>query len=143
MYLVFTCMPDETYRRRLRSLLLYLCYVFRAQINSLVCWEWVFILPVGVTIITVWIFLRYNEYYVLSRPMCFDTIVCPIQRVLCLIKTCVFRYCCMSDTTSIMSYLDLCVSTLLYVRYNGYYVLSRPVCFDTALCPIQRVLCLI
>ena len=37
MYLVFTCMPGESYRRRLRSLLLYLCDVFRAIINSLVC----------------------------------------------------------------------------------------------------------
>ena len=39
MYLVFTRMPCESYRRRLiRSLLLYLCYVFWALINSLVCW---------------------------------------------------------------------------------------------------------
>ena len=38
MYLVFTRMPAECYRRRLRSLLLYLWYVFRALINSLVCW---------------------------------------------------------------------------------------------------------
>ena len=37
MYLVFTRMPGESYRRRLRSFLLYLCYVFRALINSLVC----------------------------------------------------------------------------------------------------------
>ena len=37
MYLVFTRMPGESYRRRLRSLLLYLCYVFRVVINSLVC----------------------------------------------------------------------------------------------------------
>ena len=37
MYLVFTRMPCESYRRRLRSFLLYLCYVFPAQINSLVC----------------------------------------------------------------------------------------------------------
>ena len=40
MYLVFsvTRMPGEpSYRRRLRSLLLYLCYVFRALIKSLVC----------------------------------------------------------------------------------------------------------
>ena len=37
MYLVFTRMPGESYRRRLRSLLLYLCYVFRALIISLVC----------------------------------------------------------------------------------------------------------
>ena len=38
MYLVFTRMPGESCRRRLGSLLLYLCYVFRAQINSLVGW---------------------------------------------------------------------------------------------------------
>ena len=37
MYLVFTRMPGKSYRRRLRSLLLYLCYVFGALINSLVC----------------------------------------------------------------------------------------------------------
>ena len=37
MYLVFTRMPGESYRRRLRSLL-YLCYVFRALIKCLVCW---------------------------------------------------------------------------------------------------------
>ena len=36
-YLVFTRMPGESYRRRLRSLLLYLCYLFRALIISLVC----------------------------------------------------------------------------------------------------------
>ena len=35
MYFVFTRMPGESYRRRFRSLLLYLCYVFRALINSL------------------------------------------------------------------------------------------------------------
>ena len=28
IYLVFTNMPDESYRRRLKSLLLHLCYVF-------------------------------------------------------------------------------------------------------------------
>ena len=38
MYLVFTRMPGESYRRQLRSLLLCLCDVFRALINSLVCW---------------------------------------------------------------------------------------------------------
>ena len=38
MYLVFTRMQGKSYRRRLRSLLLYLCYAFRALINSLVCW---------------------------------------------------------------------------------------------------------
>ena len=39
MYLVYTRMPGERYRRRLRSLL-YLRYVFRALITSLcvVCW---------------------------------------------------------------------------------------------------------
>ena len=36
MYLAFTCMPGESYCRQLRSLLLYLCYVFQALINSLV-----------------------------------------------------------------------------------------------------------
>ena len=30
-------MPGESYRRRLRSSLLYLCYVYRALINSFVC----------------------------------------------------------------------------------------------------------
>ena len=37
-YLIFTRMPGESYHRRLRSLLLYLCYVFWVQINSLACW---------------------------------------------------------------------------------------------------------
>ena len=36
--LVFTRMPRESNSRRLRSLLLYLCDVFRALIHSLVCW---------------------------------------------------------------------------------------------------------
>ena len=40
MYLVFTHMPGESYCRRLRSFLLYLCYTFCALINSLVCWLW-------------------------------------------------------------------------------------------------------
>ena len=34
---LFTRIPGESYRRRLRSLLLYSCYVFRALIISLVC----------------------------------------------------------------------------------------------------------
>ena len=47
MYLYVPCIythvpciyiPGESYRRRLGSLLLYLCYVFRALINSLVYW---------------------------------------------------------------------------------------------------------
>ena len=37
MYLVFTDMPGESYRRRLSSLLS-LRDVFRALVNSLVCW---------------------------------------------------------------------------------------------------------
>jgi len=37
MYLVFTRLSGESYSRRLRSLLLYLWYVFRALINSPVC----------------------------------------------------------------------------------------------------------
>ena len=35
MYLLFTPIPGESYRRPLRSLL----YVFRALINSLLCWS--------------------------------------------------------------------------------------------------------
>ena len=38
MHLVFTCMPDESYCRQLRSLLLCVHDVFWALINSLVCW---------------------------------------------------------------------------------------------------------
>ena len=37
IYLVFTRMPRESNSRRLRSLLLYLCDVFRALIHPLVC----------------------------------------------------------------------------------------------------------
>ena len=37
MHLVFTRMPGERYHRRLRSLSLSLCDVFRVLINSLVC----------------------------------------------------------------------------------------------------------
>ena len=39
MYLVFTRKPGESYRSRLRSLLLYLCYVLRALIYSLECYN--------------------------------------------------------------------------------------------------------
>ena len=37
IYLILTRMPGESNRRRLRSLLMYLRYVFLAPINSLVC----------------------------------------------------------------------------------------------------------
>ena len=37
VYFVFTCMTGESYCRGLRSLLLYLCYVFWVLMNSLVC----------------------------------------------------------------------------------------------------------
>ena len=37
MYLVFTRIPGKSYRSRFRSLLLHLCDVFRALVNSLVC----------------------------------------------------------------------------------------------------------
>ena len=39
MYLVFTRMPGLSYHRRLRSLLLCLCDVFRALLSFLVCWH--------------------------------------------------------------------------------------------------------
>ena len=42
MYLVFTHKPGESYCRWLRSLLLYLCYIFCTMINSLVCWFYMF-----------------------------------------------------------------------------------------------------
>ena len=38
VYLIFTSMPSKSYRRQLRSLLLHLCDIFQASINSLVCW---------------------------------------------------------------------------------------------------------
>ena len=34
-YIIFTCTPDESYRRRLRSFSLYLCYAYWALVNSL------------------------------------------------------------------------------------------------------------
>ena len=37
--LVFTCTPGKSYHRQLWSLLLYLCYIFQVQINSLVGWS--------------------------------------------------------------------------------------------------------
>ena len=37
-YIVFTCMPGESYWRQLGSLLLCLCDVFLALMDSLVCW---------------------------------------------------------------------------------------------------------
>ena len=39
MYLVFTITPCGSYRRRLGSLLLCPCDVFRALINRLACWQ--------------------------------------------------------------------------------------------------------
>ena len=36
--IVFIRIPGESYSGRLVSLLLYLCYIFRALISSLVCW---------------------------------------------------------------------------------------------------------
>ena len=40
LYLVFARMPGESYRSRLRSLLVRLCDVFQAVMSSLVCWFW-------------------------------------------------------------------------------------------------------
>ena len=47
MHLVFTRTPGESFRRRLRSLLLYLCDVFRARIISLARWIWNFLCNFG------------------------------------------------------------------------------------------------
>ena len=37
MFLAFMRMPGENYHRQLRSLLLYLCYVFQVLINLPLC----------------------------------------------------------------------------------------------------------
>ena len=50
MYFVFTRMPGESYCRWLRSLLLYLCYIFWVLINSLVCWLWNMVSRPGVSV---------------------------------------------------------------------------------------------
>ena len=47
MYLVFTRMSGEHHRRRLKSLLLCLCDVFQAIINSLVCWFFQILTEIG------------------------------------------------------------------------------------------------
>ena len=39
MFHAFTRVPGESYRRRLRSLSLFLCCIFVLLINSLVCWK--------------------------------------------------------------------------------------------------------
>ena len=45
IYLVFTRMPGESYRKQLLSLLFCLCDIFQALINSLVCSSWWFHIP--------------------------------------------------------------------------------------------------
>ena len=60
VYLVFTRMPGKSYLRRLRSLLLYLYYVFRELVYSLVCW-----------------FLKMNNYSVEHRPPSWGSVVSP------------------------------------------------------------------
>ena len=49
-YFVFTCMPDESYCRRLRSLLLCLCGVFRTLTNFLVFGVLLFLFLFGVCV---------------------------------------------------------------------------------------------
>ena len=49
VYVPYIYMPGESYRRQLRSLLLYLCYVFRALMNSLVRWLCICILERSLT----------------------------------------------------------------------------------------------
>ena len=72
MYLVFTRTPGESYRRRLRSLLLCLCEVFRALINSLVC--------------RYWMLTRRKSYCRRLRSLC----LCDVFRAL--INSIVYRY---------------------------------------------------
>ena len=80
MYLVFTCMPGESYYRRFRSLLLYLDYVFQTLINSLVCW---FCIHLGRE--------NTNVHFVVQSPSDFSESVFSLQSVphcLCIIFMC-------------------------------------------------------
>ena len=54
MYLVFIHMPGKSYHRRLGSLLLCLCEVFQALINSLMCLFFVFIVVFVVVGCVLW-----------------------------------------------------------------------------------------
>ena len=68
MSLVFTSMPGESYRWQLRSLLLCLCNVFWALINSLVCW-----LKITITIILTSILMQTKHVW--RRENC-KTVTC-------------------------------------------------------------------
>ena len=73
MHRVFTRMAGESCHRRLRSLLLYLCYVFRALINTFVCWfyirkrlsqsQWLFCNPISAVLVWL-IFSLFVFWYV-------------------------------------------------------------------------------
>ena len=73
MYLVFTRVPGESYRRRISSLLLYLRYVFRALINCLVC-----LLP-SVKVIAQGVFHGANPGRLRSTALC---VYCQVSRLL-------------------------------------------------------------
>ena len=75
MYLVFTRMPGESYRKWLRSLLLYLCYVFRALINSLGCWFWAESWVVQTWIRTGWIRLLTSQANQLIEGPCWHSVM--------------------------------------------------------------------
>ena len=62
MYLVFTHMRGESYRRRLRSLLLCLCYVFRALMNFCVCWRLAYFTPMLKTYPRPSVYLSLHSY---------------------------------------------------------------------------------
>ena len=66
MYLVFTRKPGESYRRRLMSLLLFLCYVLRALIYSLECYN----CRIGLLFIFFFFFLGWGEAWGMGRRGC-------------------------------------------------------------------------
>ena len=81
------CMPGESYYRRLRSLL-YLCYVFRTLINSLVCW---FCIHVGRENTNVH-FIVQRAHLILATVFSLQ----PMPHCLCIIFTCkrLLRFVC-------------------------------------------------
>ena len=108
IYLVFTRMPGESYHGRLRSLFLYLCYVFRAQINSPVCWF--------STDLFTELSISFTKPFIISPPKvpldhCFN---CPLQ-------------CFYTITHKLPTKIAtmLCPATLRYTVYQTKNVWSR------------------
>ena len=116
MYLVFRGIPGESYRKRLRSLLLYLCDVFRALINSLVCWFW----SIDNSLI-----LSLSSSFSLSLCCC----VCHQEHICKKADLCLNLYPCVSVCLCLSVCLSLSVSVCLSV------CLSVCVCVCLSLSP--------